>query len=85
MLLPITHTPFGGDLSDIKIPMRVGRALGPDYTPGWVALSEHNVDEWLSAGLSAPPGQQDAYSYGFIPPGTDLAYQCPLPRIGSLE
>ncbi len=69
VLLPITHTPPTGDTVGIEIPARVGQALGLDETPGWVIVSEHNVDEWPNAGLSPLPGQPDTVSYGLIPPG----------------
>ena len=73
VLLPITHTPptgdTVGDTVGVAIPARVGHALGLDDTPGWVIVSEHNVDEWPNAGLSPLPGRPDAFSYGFIPPG----------------
>ena len=69
VLLPITHTPPTGGTPGIGIPARVGQALGLDETPGWVIVSEHNVDEWPNAGLSPLPGQPDTFSYGLIPPG----------------
>ena len=53
MLLPITHTPPAGDTAGIEIPARVGQALGLDDTPSRVIVSEHNIDEWPNAGLSA--------------------------------
>ncbi|MDE0148075.1 MAG: hypothetical protein OXM58_06855 [Rhodospirillaceae bacterium] len=73
VLLPITHTPPSddtvGDTVGIAIPARVGQALGLDDTPGWVIVSEHNIDEWPNGGLSPLPGRPDTFSYGFIPPG----------------
>ncbi|MXY39781.1 MAG: hypothetical protein F4160_17095 [Rhodospirillaceae bacterium] len=73
VLLPITHTPPGddtvGDTVGIAIPARVGQALGLDDTPGWVIVSEHNIDEWPNGGLSLLPGRPGTFSYGFIPPG----------------
>ena len=69
VLLPITHTPPGGDSAAIEIPARVRRALGLDDTPSWVIVSEHNIDEWPNPGLSPLPGLPDVLSYGFIPPG----------------
>ena len=69
MLLPITHTPPGGDTVGIEIPARVRQALGLDDTPSWVIVSEHNIDEWPNGGLSPLPGLPDVLSYGFIPPG----------------
>ncbi|MDE0345453.1 MAG: hypothetical protein OXI66_06670 [Boseongicola sp.] len=68
VLPPVTDTTPGGDLADINVPMRVGRALGLDDTPGWAVLSEHNVVEWPNAGHSTLPGQPGTYSYGIIPP-----------------
>ena len=61
VLLPITHSPPGGDAVGIEIPAKVKRALGLDDAPSWVIISEYNVDEW--------PGRSGAFSYGFIPPG----------------
>ena len=69
VLLPITHTRPESDTVGIEIPARVSQALGLDDTPGWVIVSEHNIDEWPNAGLSPLPGQPDIFSYGFIPPG----------------
>ena len=69
VLLPITHTPPGGDSAGIEIPARVRQALGLDDTPSWVIVSEHNIDEWPNAGLSPLLGLPDTFSYGFIPPG----------------
>ncbi|MCY3829020.1 MAG: hypothetical protein OXF89_07785 [Rhodospirillaceae bacterium] len=69
VLLPITHTPPAGDTVGIAIPARVGQALGLDDTPGWVIVSEHNIDEWPNGGLSPLPSRPGTYRYGFIPPG----------------
>ena len=69
VLLPITHTMPAGDTAGIEIPARVRQALGLDDAPSWVILSEHNIDEWPTAGLSPLPGLLDVFSYGFIPPG----------------
>lgn len=69
VLLPITHTAPAGDTVGIEIPARVRQAPGLDDAPGWVIVSEHNINEWPDAGLSPLPGLPDAFSYGFIPPG----------------
>jgi hypothetical protein len=69
VLLPITHTAPAGDTVDMEIPQRVRQALGLDDAPSWVIVSEHNVDEWPSAGLSPLPGRPGAFAYGFLPPG----------------
>ncbi len=69
VLLPITHTPPAGDTEGIEIPARVRQALGLDDAPGWVIVSEYNIDEWPNAGLSPLPGRPDTFSHGFIPPG----------------
>ena len=69
VLLPITHTPPGGDTVGIEIPARVKQAIGLDDAPSWVIVSEHNIDEWPNAGLSPVPGKPGVFSYGFIPPG----------------
>ncbi|CDZ73804.1 Hypothetical protein NGAL_HAMBI2610_54360 [Neorhizobium galegae bv. orientalis] len=69
MLLPITHTPPSGGTVGIEIPAKVTRAIGLDDEPSWVIVSEHNIDEWPSAGLSPVPGKSREFSYGYIPPG----------------
>lgn len=69
VLLPITHTAPAGDTVGMEIPQRVRQALGLDEAPSWVIVSEHNVDEWPSAGLSPLPGRPGAFAYGFLPPG----------------
>lgn len=69
VLLPITHTAPAGDTVGIEIPQRVRQALGLDEAPSWVIVSEYNVDEWPSAGLSPLPGRPGAFAYGFLPPG----------------
>jgi len=69
VILPITHSAPGGDDVGIEIPHKVRRALGFDEAPSWVLVSDHNVDEWPNAGLTAVPSRPDAWSYGFIPPG----------------
>lgn len=69
VLLPITHTPPSGDTIGIEIPATVRQALGLDDTPGWVIVSEHNIDEWPNGGLAPVPGKRGAFAYGFIPPG----------------
>jgi hypothetical protein len=69
VLLPITHSPPGGDAVGVEVPAKVKRALGLDDTPSWVIVSEYNVDEWPNAGLSPLPGRPGVFSYGFIPPG----------------
>ena len=69
VLLPITHTAPTGETVGIEIPPRVRQALGLDDAPSWVIVSEHNVDEWPSAGLSPLPGKPGNFAYGFIPPG----------------
>ena len=69
VLLSITHTPPAGDTEGIEIPARVRQALGLDDAPGWVIVSEYNIDEWPNAGLSPLPGRPDTFSHGFIPPG----------------
>src|SRR5258707_15718107 len=52
VLLPITHTPPSGDTIGVEIPQRVQEALGLDDARSWVIVSEHNVDEWPTAGLA---------------------------------
>ncbi len=37
-------------------------------SPSWVIVSEHNVDEWQTAGLAPLPGRPGLFAYGFIPP-----------------
>lgn len=69
VLLPIAHTAPAGDTVGMEIPHRVRQALGLDEAPSWVIVSEHNVDEWPSAGLSPLPGRPGAFAYGFLPPG----------------
>jgi hypothetical protein len=69
VLLPITHAPPDASTVGIEIPARVKRAIGLDEAPSWVIVSEYNVDEWPSAGLSPLPGKPGTFSYGFIPPG----------------
>ncbi len=69
VLLPITHSPPGGDTIGIEIPASVRRAIGLDDEPSWVIVSEYNIDEWPNGGLSPIPGKPGAFSYGFIPPG----------------
>jgi hypothetical protein len=69
VLLPITHSPPDASTVGIEIPARVKRAIGLDEAPSWVIVSEYNVDEWPSAGLSPLPGKPGTFSYGFIPPG----------------
>lgn len=69
VLLPITHTPPSGDTVGIEIPAKVKAAIGLDDTPSWVIVSEHNVDEWPSGGVSPVPGKPSSFAYGFIPPG----------------
>ena len=68
VLLPITHTPPTGDTVGIEIPQRVREALGLDDARSWVIVSDHNVDEWPSAGIQPLPGRQGVFSYGFVPP-----------------
>ena len=68
VLLPITHSPpRDGDVG-IEIPPRVRRAIGLDDEPAWILVSEHNVDEWPSAGVVPLPGKPDTFAYGFLPP-----------------
>lgn len=69
VLLPITHTPPSGDTVGIEIPAKVKTAIGLDDAPSWVIISEHNVDEWPSGGISPVPGKSGSFAYGFIPPG----------------
>ena len=68
VLLPITHSPPDEGTVGIEIPPRVRQAIGLDEAPAWVIVSEHNVDEWPTAGLSALPGRPGDFSYGFVPP-----------------
>lgn len=69
VILPIRHSAPRGDDVGIEIPHQVRRALGLDDAPSWALISDHNVDEWPNAGLTAVPGRPDVWSYGFIPPG----------------
>jgi hypothetical protein len=69
ILLPITHTPPAEGIIGIEIPIAVKRAIGLDDTPSWVIVTDYNVDEWPSRGLSPIPGQPGTFAYGFIPPG----------------
>ncbi len=69
VLLPITHTPPSGDTVGIEIPAKVKAEIGLDDVPSWVIVSEHNVDEWPSGGVSPVPGKTGVFAYGFIPPG----------------
>jgi len=68
VILPITHASPAGDTVGIELPPRVRQALGLDDEPGWIILSEHNVDEWPNGGLRAVPVRPGIFSYGFIPP-----------------
>jgi hypothetical protein len=68
VLLPITHSPpLDGDVA-IEIPARVRSAIGLDAEPAWIIVSEHNVDEWPSPGVTPIPGKPGAYAYGHLPP-----------------
>jgi hypothetical protein len=69
VILPITHTPPDKDTIGVEIPAKVREAFGLDDAPSWVIVSEHNVDEWPTGGLSPLPGRPGVFSYGFIPPG----------------
>lgn len=69
VLLPITHNAPSGDTIGIEIPLKVKRSIGLDDVPSWIIVSEYNVDEWPNGGLSAVPGTDGAFAYGFIPPG----------------
>lgn len=69
VLLPITHSPPLNDTVAIEIPAKVRQAIGLDDQPGWVVVSEYNVDEWPNAGLLPLAGKPDVFAYGFIPPG----------------
>lgn len=68
VILPITHSPPDDDTVGIEIPAKVRQALGLDDAPGWVIVSEYNVDEWPNGGLAPLPGRPGVFSYGFIPP-----------------
>jgi hypothetical protein len=69
VLLPITHSaPREHDVA-VEIPAKVRQSIGLDEGPAWIVVSEHNVDEWPSTGLSPVPGRPGEYCYGFIPPG----------------
>jgi len=69
VLLPITHSPPDDETIAVEISAKVRRALGLDDAPGWVVISEHNIDEWANAGVVPVPGRPGVFSYGFIPPG----------------
>ena len=69
VLLPITHSPPDADTIGVEIPIRVKQAIGLDSAPSWVIVSEHNIDEWPTGGLSPVPGKPGVFAYGFIPPG----------------
>jgi hypothetical protein len=69
VLLPITPTPPDGDTIGIEIPAKVKPAIGLDDARSWVIVSEHDIDEWASAGLSTIPGKPGVFGDGFIPPG----------------
>jgi hypothetical protein len=64
---PITHTPPDSATVGIEIPARVREALGMDGAPGWIIVSEHNVDEWPNASLAPLPGRPGTFSFSFIP------------------
>ncbi len=68
VILPITHARPSGETVGVAIPPRVRQALGLDDEPCWIIVSEHNVDEWPTAGLQALPGRPRTFAYGFIPP-----------------
>jgi hypothetical protein len=69
ILLPITPTPPAEGAIGVDIPLGVKRAIGLDDAPSWVIITDYNVDEWPSRGLSPIPGRAAAFAYGFIPPG----------------
>lgn len=69
VILPITHAPPAGTTVGVEIPARVRQMLGLDDAPAWVIVSEHNVDEWPTAGLAPVPRRPGVFSYGFVPPG----------------
>ena len=69
VILPITHAPPNEQTIGVEIPAKVRAALGLDDAPGWIIVSEHNVDEWPNSDLAPLPGRPGIFSYGFIPPG----------------
>lgn len=68
---PPSHppTPPAEGAIGVDIPLAVKRAIGLDDAPSWVIITDYNVDEWPSRGLSPIPGRAAAFAYGFIPPG----------------
>ena len=68
IILPITHTPPTGNTVAIELPPKIRQAIGLDDAPGWVIVSEHNVDEWPNGGLAPLPDRPGVFTYGFIPP-----------------
>lgn len=67
MILPITHSrPESRDVG-IEIPERVRRYLGLDDRPGWIIVSDSNVDDWPNAGIAPVPGKPKVYAYGILP------------------
>jgi hypothetical protein len=53
----LPHSSPDTDTVGVAIPAKVREALGLDDAPGWIIVSEHNVDEWPNAGLASLPGR----------------------------
>lgn len=68
VILPITHSPPRGGVKGVEIPEGVRRHLGLDEARSWIVVSEYNLDEWPSAGISRVD-RGTAFAYGFLPPG----------------
>ena len=69
VLIPITHAEPKGETVGVEIPAAVRKVLGLDDSRCWAIVSEYNVDDWPSAGLSRVPGKRSAFKYGLMPLG----------------
>ncbi|MBI3676916.1 MAG: hypothetical protein HY243_09915 [Proteobacteria bacterium] len=68
VILPITHRKPVRPALGIEIPPAVKQALGLDDARSWIIVSECNVDEWPTPGLSAVAGRRGVFAYGALPP-----------------
>lgn len=67
VILPVTHSKPLEGTAGVEIPLAVRRAIGQDDQPCWVIVSEFNIDEWPSPGMSPLPGRPNVFAYGVLP------------------
>ena len=64
LVCPVTHSPPDQG-EGLKIPPKVGRAMGLDERQSWIRTTEYNEVKWSDPGIR--PARKEQWAYGRMP------------------